>query len=100
MTRNHWIQFACALVLCLGASLTACEAAQEVTSETLSEDPDRCDPLMDLETCDGAGRLQCDVVSRIWVFIGTCEPMTHCVQVQVEEPGRAMTTQCVLENEP
>lgn len=97
MTRNHCIQFA--LLLSLGASLTACEAASEPSQEVLTEDPDRCDPLLDLETCDGTGRLQCDVVSKIWVFIGTCEPMTHCIQLEVEEPGRAMTTQCVVEKE-
>ena len=93
MMRNHWIQFACALLLSLGASLAACEAEPE----SLAVDADRCDPLVDLEVCDGQGRLQCDVVSKIWVFIGTCEPMTYCIETELEEPGRAMTTQCIVE---
>jgi len=95
MMRNRWNQFAWALVLGLSAALTGCEAPPEV----VTPDQDRCDPLVDLEACDGEGRLQCDVVSRIWVFIGTCEPMTHCIETELDEPGRARTTQCVVEKE-
>ena len=93
MMRNHWTELAWVLLLCLGLCLTACEAEPKV----VTLDPDRCDPLVDLEICDGEGRLQCDVVSKIWVFIGTCEPMTHCIETELEESGRAMTTQCVVE---
>ena len=95
MIWNRWNILGWALALGLAASLAACEAPPAAVAPV----EDVCDPLMDLETCDGDGRLQCDVVSRIWVFIGTCEPMTHCIESELDEPGRAMTTRCVVEKD-
>ena len=95
MIRNRWNLLTWGLILSLALCLAACEPPPE----PVSSDPDLCDPLIDLETCDGQGRLQCDAVSRIWVFIATCEPMTHCIETEADEPGRAMTTQCVVEKE-
>lgn len=95
MIRNRWNLLTWGLILSLAMCLAACEPPPEA----VNSDPDLCDPLVDLETCDGQGRLQCDVVSKIWVFIGTCEPMTHCIETAMGESGRAMTTQCVVEKE-
>ena len=85
----------CALGLALCGLLIACEPS----ASPMEPAGDGCDPTVDLEACDGEGRLQCDAVSRIWVFIGTCDPLTHCVQSEVEAPGRAMTTRCVVEKD-
>ena len=85
----------CALALALCGLLLACEPSPSVVEPM----GDGCDPAVDLEACDGDGRLQCDAVARIWVFIGTCDPLTHCVQTELDEPGRAMTTRCVVEKD-
>ena len=79
-----------ALLLLLSPGLGGCE--QEPERAPTSEE--RCEPAVDLEVCDGDGRLQCDVVSRSWVFIGACESQTHCVQSPLEGPQRAKITRC------
>ena len=95
MEKKRWLASSWALTLSVAALLVACEPA------TTPIDPggDGCDPTMDLEVCDGDGRLQCDAVARIWIFIGTCEPMTHCVQTTLEDDASPMTTRCVVEKD-
>ncbi len=95
MKKKRWLASSWALTLSVTGLLVACEP------ETTPIEPVEagCDPTMDLEVCDGDGRLQCDAVARIWIFIGTCEPMTHCVQTTLEDDASPMTTRCVVEKD-
>ena len=83
------------LVLWLVAGALACESPSPDGPAPAAEE--LCDPAVDLERCDAVGRLQCDAVAKLWIFIGTCEPMTYCIETALESEGPAHVTQCVGE---
>ena len=93
---NRWSPIVVALLLSL--CLVACEKASERGEAIASEDV--CDPSVELERCDENGRLQCDTVAGVWIFIGACEPLTYCIETEVEDEGPARITQCVVEKDP
>jgi hypothetical protein len=59
-----------------------------------------CDPAVDLEHCDGQRRLTCDAVAKIWVEIEICEAPTQCTEIDLEDEGPAMATECAAEQGP